>query len=151
MLCQYQVLHHSTDTCSCSSFCSDATRMRVLWLAQMGPWLGQFGTGATGATTRHDTTTMMLGPCSESVPPRRGEGGPQAFRRGGDIGRVGFDARIFPPWDGRSPVSHPTCDVPFPPRRTGRYRKGMISDRPSYQGVRRSVHCFCLNKPLRLG
>jgi len=29
--------------------------------------------------------------------------------------------------------------VPFPPRRTGRYRKGMISGRPSYQGVRRSV------------
>jgi hypothetical protein len=40
---------------------------------------------------------------------------------------------------GRSPVSHPTCDVPFPPRRTGRYRKGMISARPSYKGVRRSV------------
>ena len=27
----------------------------------------------------------------------------------------------------QSPVSHPVCDVPFPPRRTGRYRKGMIS------------------------
>jgi hypothetical protein len=34
-------------------------------------------------------------------------------------------------------LSHPTCDVPFPPRRTGEYRKGMISARPSYQGVRR--------------
>jgi hypothetical protein len=33
-------------------------------------------------------------------------------------------------WDGMSPVSHPTCDVPFPPRRTGEYWKGMISARP---------------------
>ena len=43
------------------------------------------------------------------------------------------------PWDGRdgrSPVSHPTCDVPFPPRRSGRYRKGMISAHSSCQGVR---------------
>jgi hypothetical protein len=55
------------------------------------------------------------------------------------MGRVGFDARSFSPWNGRSPVSHPTCDVPFPPRRTGRYRKGMISAHPSYQEVRRSV------------
>jgi hypothetical protein len=55
------------------------------------------------------------------------------------MGRVGFDAHSFVPWDGRSPVSHPTCDVPFPPRRTDRYQKGMISARPSYQGVRRSV------------
>jgi hypothetical protein len=37
-------------------------------------------------------------------------------------------------------LSHsPTCDVPFPPRRTGRYRKGMISAHQSYQGVRRPV------------
>jgi hypothetical protein len=28
---------------------------------------------------------------------------------------------------------------PFPPRRTGEYRKGMILARPLYQGVRRSV------------
>ena len=51
------------------------------------------------------------------------------------------------PWDGRSPgpvshhtcdvpVSHLTCDGPFPPRRSGGYRKGMIS--PD-QGVRGSV------------
>ena len=53
--------------------------------------------------------------------------------------RVGFDPRSFSPWDGRSPVSHPTCDVPFPPRRTGGYRKGMIPARPLYQGVRGSV------------
>ena len=36
--------------------------------------------------------------------------------------------------DGRSPVSHPTCEVPFPPRRSGEYRKGMIPARPLYQG-----------------
>jgi len=45
-----------------------------------------------------------------------------------------LDARIFSPWDGRSPVSHPTCDVPFPPRRSGEYRKGMIPARPLYHG-----------------
>jgi hypothetical protein len=88
-----------------------------------------------------DTTTTMPDPCSESVPPRGGEGvlNPQASRRGEHMGRVGFDARSFFPWDGRSLVSHPTGDVPFPPRRTGRYWKGMISAHPSYQGFRRSV------------
>ena len=34
---------------------------------------------------------------------------------------AGFEGGVrspqFFPWDGRSPVSHPTCDVPFPPRR----------------------------------
>jgi len=29
-------------------------------------------------------------------------------------------------------VSHPTCEVPFPPRRSGEYRKGMIPARPLY-------------------
>jgi hypothetical protein len=48
--------------------------------------------------------------------------------------------REFQPEEhGRSPVSHPTCDVPLPPRRTGEYRKGMIPVRPLYQGVRGSV------------
>ena len=36
-------------------------------------------------------------------------------------------------------MSNPTCDIPFPPRRAGIYRKGMISARPSCQGVKRSV------------
>jgi hypothetical protein len=66
----------------------------------------------------------------------------QAFRCGDKMGRVGFDASSFFPWDGRSPLSqgsHITRDVPFPQRRTGRYWKGKISARPSYQGVRRSV------------
>ena len=40
---------------------------------------------------------------------------------------------------GRSPAYHLTCDIPFPPRRTGRYWKRIISARPSHQGVRRSV------------
>jgi hypothetical protein len=31
-------------------------------LAQMDSWLGQFATGATGATTRQRMTTMMPGP-----------------------------------------------------------------------------------------
>ena len=35
-------------------------------------------------------------------------------------------------------MSHPTSDIPCPPRRTGIYRKGMISARPSWQGVKRS-------------
>jgi hypothetical protein len=55
------------------------------------------------------------------------------------IGRVGLDLRSFPPWDGRSPLSHPTCDVPFPPRRTGGYRKGILSDPPFVPGFRRPV------------
>ena len=50
-------------------------------LAQMDPWLGQFGTGATGATARHDATTTMPGPCSESVPLRGGEGALRRHRR----------------------------------------------------------------------
>ena len=45
----------------------------------------------------------------------------------------------FFPLDGRSPVSHPTCEVPFPPRRSGEYRKGMIPARPLYQGACGSV------------
>jgi hypothetical protein len=54
------------------------------------------------------------------------------------MSRVGFDA-LFSPLTAGHPVCHPTCDVPFPPRRTGENRKGMISANPSYQGVRRSV------------
>jgi hypothetical protein len=70
---------------------------------------------------RHETTTTMPDPGSEGVPPRGGEGllRLQAFRRGEHLGRVGFDPRSFFPRDGRSSVSHPTSDVPFPPRRTG--------------------------------
>jgi hypothetical protein len=49
------------------------------------------------------------------------------------------DTRIFFPLDVSSPVSHPMCDVPFPPRRRGEYRKGMIPARTLYQGVRGSV------------
>jgi len=45
----------------------------------------------------------------------------------------------FFPWNGRSPVCHPTGKVPFPPRRSGEYRKGMIPARPLYQGVWGSV------------
>ena len=76
--------------------------------------------------------------------PERGGGteAPQAFRRGEHMGRVEFelfDPRSFFPWDGRSPVSYPMSDVPFPPRRTGENRKGMISAGPLYQGFRRSV------------
>jgi hypothetical protein len=55
------------------------------------------------------------------------------------IGRVGFDPRSFSSWDGRSPVSHPTCDVPFPPRRPSEYWKRMIPARPLYQGVKELV------------
>jgi hypothetical protein len=40
---------------------------------------------------------------------------------------------VFFSLDGRSPVSHPPCEVPFPPRRSGEYRTGMIPDRPLYQ------------------
>ena len=43
------------------------------------------------------------------------------------------------PLDGRSPVSHTTCEVPFPPRRSGEHRKGMIPARPLHQGGSGSV------------
>jgi len=33
----------------------------------------------------------------------------------------------------------PLCEVPFPARRSGKYRKGMIPARPLYQGVGGSV------------
>jgi len=51
------------------------------------------------------------------------------------MGRKGFDSRIFFPPD----MAGPTCDVPFPPRRPGEYRKWMIPARPLYQGVGGSV------------
>jgi len=71
----------------------------------MDSWLGQFG---------HDHD--------------------EAFLLGQHMGWVGFDACIFFPWC-PSPVSHHTCNVPFPPRRSGEYRKGMIPARLLYQGV----------------
>ena len=49
---------------------------------------------------------------------------------------------------GRSPVSHPTCEVPFPPRRSCEYRKGMIPARPLYQGGCGSVGDPELSKEL---
>jgi len=46
----------------------------------------------------------------------------------------GFDPCTVFPWHGRSSVSHPTCDVPFPPRRPGEYPgKGMIPARLLHQ------------------
>ena len=44
----------------------------------------------------------------------------------GNDGPGGVRFPYFFPLDGRSPVSHPTCEVPFPPRRSGEYWKGMI-------------------------
>jgi len=44
----------------------------------------------------------------------------------GTHGPGGVRFPYFFPLDGRSPVSHPECEVPFPPRRSGEYRKGMI-------------------------
>jgi hypothetical protein len=92
-------------------------------LAQVDSWLGQFCTGVAGAMTRrHDIATTKPDPCSESVQPRRGEGLLRRFRRpavGNTWAGWGSMPVVFFTWDGRSPVSHPTCDVPFPPRRTG--------------------------------
>ena len=70
--------------------------------------------------------------CNPSLPPSRARAlslPPSLLLSGG----VRFP--YFFPLDGRSPVSHPTCEVPFPPRRSGEYRKGMIPARPLYQGV----------------
>ena len=46
---------------------------------------------------------------------------------------VSLSLFLYLSWD-----KYLTCDVPFPPRRTGRFRKGMISARPSYQVVKSS-------------
>jgi len=64
------------------------------------------------------------------------------------MGRVGFDPRTFPPWHSRSPVSHPTCHVPFPPRRPGECRKGMI---PPARCTRGSGDRFGIPKPRESG
>ena len=68
--------------------------------------------GATRSTTRR----------RRSVPPW------------GTHGPGGVRFPYFFPLVGRSPVSHPTCEVPFPPRRSGKYRKGMVPARRLYQG-----------------
>ena len=80
----------------------------------------------------HDTTTTTPpGPCSGRAHHPERRGGTEAYRRGEHMGRVGFDPRSLssPPWNCRSPESHPTCHVPFPPRRIGKYRKGTSSAR----------------------
>ncbi len=82
---------------------------------------------------RHYSTTTRPGPCSESLPPLGREGALRRHRRyavGETWDRWGSIPVVLFPWDGRSPVSHPTYAVPFPPRRIGEYRKGMISARP---------------------
>ncbi len=64
---------------------------------------------------------------------RRQTEAPQTPRCGEHMGREGFDPCSVFPWDCMSPFSHHTNDVPFPPRRAGEYRKGMISARPLHQ------------------
>ena len=49
--------------------------------------------------------------------------------------------------DGRSPVSHPTCEVPFPPRRSGEYRKGMIPARVVPGRLWICLHPACKARP----
>ena len=75
-------------------------------LAQVDSWLGRLG-------TRHDDD--------------------EAFRRGEPDGPCGVRFSYFFPLDGRSPMSHRTREVHFPPRRSGEYREGMIPARPLYQ------------------
>ena len=81
----------------------------------MDPWLGQFGTGATGATTRrHDDTTRRRRcqtPALRACNPR-GDGVLRRHRRsavGTKWAEWGSMPVVFLPWDGRSPASHPTC------------------------------------------
>jgi len=66
----------------------------------------------------------------------------------GTHGPGGVQFPYFFPLDGRSPVSHPTCEVPFPPRRSGEYRKGLIPACPLYQGA---VDRFGIPNPRRSG
>ena len=88
-----------------------------------------------GQSSPRSRAPLFVDSCDSRLPP-----GP-CVPNSKHMGRVGFDARIFFPWDGRSPVSHPTCDVPFPPRRSGEHRKARkgCPGPPLYQGVRGSV------------
>ena len=63
-------------------------------------------------------------------PGRGGGTGAAGVPPWGTHGPGGVHPRIFSPWHGRSLVSHPTLDVPFPPRRSGEHRKGTIPARP---------------------
>ena len=86
--------------------------------------------------------TTMPGPCSEkSASPRDGRGHCRR-RRWGTHGPRGVRSPYFFPLAcqlTRFSSFNPTCDVPFPPRRPGEYRKGVIPARPLYQGVGGSV------------
>ena len=48
----------------------------------------------------------------------------------------------------RSPVSHPTCEAPFPPRRSGEYRNGVIPDARCARG---SGNRFGIPNPRKSG
>jgi hypothetical protein len=93
------------------------------------PW------GPLGQTTR---LRRCQTPALRAWHPERGAEAPQACPAAWNTW-VGWGSMpvFFSPGIAGPPVSHPTCHVPFPPRRTGRYRKGMISAHP-YQGFRRS-------------
>jgi hypothetical protein len=68
--------------------------LQLHWLAQVDSWLGQLG-------TRHDDD--------------------EAVKRSavGNAWAGWVSISVFFSLDGRSPVSHPTCEVPFPPIRSG--------------------------------
>ena len=70
--------------------------------------------------------------------PAQGALASQAFRLGNKWAGWGLIPILFPlAWQVARVSS--TRDVPFPPRRPGEYRKGMLPARPLYQGVRGSV------------
>jgi hypothetical protein len=77
----------------------------------MDSWLGQFGTRIDNDARSLLCKRATLRVCAA------GTEAPQARRRGGNLGQVGFDTRSFCPWDGRSLDAHP--------------QKGMISSSSS--------------------
>jgi hypothetical protein len=76
---------------------SDCDLQLLCRLAQVDPWLGQFGTGATGATTRHDDDDDTTMPERAT---QRSEGALRRLRRpavGNTWAGWGSMPAVFPP------------------------------------------------------
>jgi hypothetical protein len=91
----------------------------------METWLGQSGMQLNSPFSRERATPRVYA-----------QGSPSSNERATLRGMQRALMRHRWGQHGRSSVSHPTCDIPFPLRRTGIYWKGMISARPSCQGSR---------------
>ena len=101
-----------------------STPRGLLHSSKMDSWREKFG-------TRHDDDARPLPALKRARHPERGGGtGAAGVPPWGTHGPGGLRSPYFFSWHGRSPVSHPMRNVPFPPRRSGEHRKGTIPARP---------------------